>query len=118
ADLGDAPPGAWRGELIMTAAVLCMAFYNVFSRPFIARSSALGFLATGMGCGAAALIVAGAATGRLAVLQNFGAPQWTAAVYLGVAGGALAFILWVMEMQRASPTRVANLLTVKTISGG
>src|SRR6516165_11231715 len=42
--LSAAPPGAWRGELIMTAAVLCMAFYNVLSRPFIQRSSALGFL--------------------------------------------------------------------------
>jgi drug/metabolite transporter (DMT)-like permease len=98
--------------------VLCMAFYNVFSRPFIARSSALGFLATGMGCGAAALIVAGLATGRLAVLQNFGAPQWTAAIYLGVAGGALAFILWVMALQRASPTRVANTMTVNPIAAG
>ena len=118
ANLGDAPPGAWRGELIMTAAVLCMAFYNVFSRPFIARSSALGFLATGMGCGAAALIVAGLATGRLAVLANFGAPQWTAAIYLGVAGGAFAFILWVMALQRASPTRVANTMTVNPIAAG
>ncbi|MGA7774933.1 MAG: EamA family transporter [Pseudolabrys sp.] len=26
------PSGAWRGELIMTGAVLCMAFYNVWSR--------------------------------------------------------------------------------------
>jgi drug/metabolite transporter (DMT)-like permease len=33
--LSAAPVGAWRGELIMTAAVLCMAFYNVLSRPFI-----------------------------------------------------------------------------------
>ena len=43
----DAPPGAWRGDLIMAAATLCMALYNVFSRPFIQRSSALGFLAAG-----------------------------------------------------------------------
>jgi hypothetical protein len=27
--LAAAPAGAWRGELIMTGAVLCMAFYNV-----------------------------------------------------------------------------------------
>ena len=54
--LSAAPPGAWRGEPIMTGAVLCMAFYNVWSRPFIQRSSALGFLAVGMGAGAAALI--------------------------------------------------------------
>ena len=30
--LSAAPSGAWRGELIMTGAVLCMAFYNVWSR--------------------------------------------------------------------------------------
>src|SRR5215210_2138166 len=29
--LGHAPQGAWRGELIMAGAVLCMAVYNVFS---------------------------------------------------------------------------------------
>src|SRR6185437_14390694 len=50
--IAAAPPGAWRGELIMTGAVLCMAFYNVWSRPFIQRSSALGFLTVGMGAGA------------------------------------------------------------------
>ena len=117
-NLRDAPPGAWRGELIMTGAVLCMAFYNVFSRPFMVRSSALGFLCVGMGCGAAALIAAGVATGRVAVLASFGAAQWTAAIYLGVAGGALAFILWVMALQRASPTRVANTMTVNPIAAG
>jgi hypothetical protein len=44
-----APAGAWRGEAIMCGAVLCMAFYNVWSRPFMQRSSALGFLAVGTG---------------------------------------------------------------------
>ena len=114
--LARAPEGAWRGELLMTGAVLCMSFYNVYSRPFIRRSSALGFLAVGMGCGAAALVVAGLLTGRLAVLHDFGQAQWLAVVYLGVAGGALAFILWVMALQRASPTRVANTMTVNPIA--
>jgi drug/metabolite transporter (DMT)-like permease len=40
AGLGAAPEGAWRGEAIMTGAVLCMSFYNVWSRPFMQRSSA------------------------------------------------------------------------------
>jgi len=114
--LAAAPSGAWRGELIMTAAVLCMAFYNVLSRPFIQRSSALGFLAVGMGAGAAVLVIAGLLTHRLAVLAAFGPAQWYAGVYLGVAGGALAFILWVMALQRASPTRVANTMTVNPIA--
>ena len=114
--LSAAPAGAWRGELIMTAAVLCMAFYNVWSRPFIERSSALGFLALGMGCGAAALILVGLITGRAAALRAFEAPQWIAGIYLGVAGGALAFVLWVLALQRASPTRVANTMTVNPIA--
>ena len=114
--LAAAPAGAWRGELIMTGAVLCMAFYNVYSRAFIQRSSALGFLAVGMGAGAAALVVVGLLSGRFAVLESFGAPQWVAGIYLGIGGGALAFILWVMALQRASPTRVANTMTVNPIA--
>ena len=65
--LSAAPSGAWIGELLMTGAVLCMAFYNVLSRPFIQRSSALGFLTVGMGAGAAALVLLGLATGRVAI---------------------------------------------------
>src|SRR5215510_7432349 len=76
--LASAPSGAWRGELIMLAAVLCMAFYNVLSRPFIRRSSALGFLAAGMGTGAAALILVGTALGSFSVLAQFTEPQWIA----------------------------------------
>lgn len=114
--LEAAPPGAWRGELIMTGAVLCMSFYNVWSRPFMQRSSALGFLSVGMGAGAAALIVAGIATGRIAVLGGFSGAQWIAGLYLGIGGGAFAFILWVLALQRASPTRVANTMTVNPIA--
>ena len=114
--LPSAPAGAWRGELIMMSAVLCMAFYNVWSRPFIRRSSALGFLTVGMGTGAAALVIVGLFTGSVATLSRFGASQWIAGVYLGVAGGALAFILWVLALQRASPTRVAATMTVNPIA--
>jgi drug/metabolite transporter (DMT)-like permease len=116
--LSAAPPGAWRGELIMIGAVLCMSFYNVWSRPFIQRSSALGFLTVGMGAGAAALLLVGVLTGRVEVLSSFGAPQWIAGIYLGVGGGALAFILWVLALQRATPTRVANTMTVNPIAAG
>jgi drug/metabolite transporter (DMT)-like permease len=114
--LSSAPVGAWRGELIMTAAVLCMAFYNVWSRPFIQRSSALGFLTVGMGTGAAALILVGSLTGSVATLSQFGTAQWIAGLYLGIAGGALAFILWVLALQRATPTRVANTMTVNPVA--
>jgi drug/metabolite transporter (DMT)-like permease len=114
--LASAPSGAWRGELIMAAAALCMAFYTVWSRPFARRSSALGFLTVGMGAGAAALIVVGLATGRVAVLASFGPAQWMAGLYLGVAGGALAFILWIWALERTTPTRVTNTMTVNPIA--
>jgi drug/metabolite transporter (DMT)-like permease len=114
--VADAPAGAWRGELIMTGAVLCMAFYNVWSRPFMLRSSALGFLTVGMGCGALVLVVVGAASGSFSALARFTAGDWVAGVYLGVGAGALAFILWVLALERASPTRVANTMTVNPIA--
>lgn len=114
--LEAAPPGAWRGEAIMTGAVLCMAFYNVWSRPFMTRSSPLGFLAVGMGTGAAALILFGLASGSLGAVASFGPAQWTAGLYLGVAGGALAFILWVQALKQASPTQVANTMTLNPVA--
>jgi drug/metabolite transporter (DMT)-like permease len=116
--LSAAPPGAWRGELIMTGAVLCMAFYTVWSRPFMQRSSALGFLTVGMGSGAVALVVVGSLTGSVAALGNLNAPQWIAGIYLGVVGGALAFILWVMALERTTPTRVASTMTVNPVAAG
>ena len=116
--LADAPRGAWRGEAIMLGAVLCMAFYNVWSRPFMRRSSPLGFLAVGMGAGAVVLIALDVMSGRIEVLREFGTAQWVAGVWLGVGGGAAAFILWVLALQRASPTRVANTMTVNPLAAG
>ena len=51
-------------------------------------------------------------------MSSFGAPQWIAGIYLGVGGGALAFILWVLARERATPTRVANTMTVNPIAAG
>ena len=103
---------------IMTGAVLCMAFYTVWSRPFLQRSSALGFLAVGMGAGAVVLIATGLVTGRVWVLGDFSQSQWIAGLDLGIGGGALAFILWVMALQRTTPTLVANTMTVNPIAAG
>lgn len=116
AGLAQSPPGAWRGELIMTGAVFCMAFYNVLSRPLMKRSSALGFLTVGMGAGAVVLVPAGLLKGSFASLEQFTTGQWIAGIYLGVGGGALAFILWVMALARATPTRIANTMTVNPIA--
>jgi drug/metabolite transporter (DMT)-like permease len=116
--LADAPPGAWRGDLIMTGATLCMALYNVWTRPFIQRSSALGFVTASMGVGAMVLIVVSAFQGGGTMVMRFAPDQWVAAVYLAAGGGALAFFLWVYALQYASPSRVANTMTVNPFVSG
>jgi drug/metabolite transporter (DMT)-like permease len=116
--LADAPSSAWRGDLIMAGATLCMALYSVWSRPFIERSSALGFVTAGMGAGAAALMLTSIVSGDAARLGAFSFGESLAAFYLAAGGGALAFFLWVYALQHASPTRVANTMTVNPIIAG
>jgi drug/metabolite transporter (DMT)-like permease len=116
AGLAQAPAGAWRGDLLMVAGAFCMALYNVWSRPFIARSSPLTFLTAGMGVGALCLTVLAAAGGGLAASSAFGAPQWAAVVFMGVFGAAVNFYLWVWALERTTPTRVATTITVNPVS--
>ena len=116
--LAQAPVGAWRGDLIMAAATLCMALYNVFSRPYIGRSSALGFLTAGMAVGGAVLVVVSLLSGGLSQIARFGPGEAIAARSLAAGGGAIAFFLWVFALQRASPTRVANTMAVNPLVAG
>ena len=112
ASLGSSPPGAWRGDLIMAGATICMALYNVYSRPYTQRSSPLGFLAMSMVAGGAVLLVVSAAIGRLAELARFDTTQALVGLYLAAGGGAFGFFLWVLALKYASPTRVANTITI------
>jgi len=114
--LADAPPGAWRGDLVMLAATAVMALYSIWSRPFMARSSMLGFLAAGMGFGALASVVLSVFTGGYVLVENLNAHQWLAILCLGVFGGAAAFYLWVYALERTTPTRVTNTMTVNPVS--
>ena len=114
--LGDAPAGAWRGDLIMIAGTLCFAFYNVWSRPFIARSGSLPFVTAGMGAGGACLALLAWSSGGLATVGGFGWPQWVAVIYLVVIGAALTFFLWVFALARTTPTRVASTITLNPLT--
>lgn len=114
--LGNAPPSAWRGDGIMVAATVCFAFYNVWSRPYIARSSPLGFVTAGMGAGSSAQCLFALAFGGLAHATALGAGQWIAIGYLGAAGGALTFFLWVFGLSRTTPTKVTNTITLNPVS--
>ena len=113
--LGSAPPGAWRGDALMIVGAFCMALYNVWSRPFIARSDPLAFLTAGMGAATLCLALWSFAIGGFDAVGRFGAPQWIAIGYLGVLGSALTFLLWVVALSRASPTKTAVTITVNPV---
>lgn len=114
--LTAAPAGAWRGDLLMVAAALCMALYSIWSKPFIARSGAIPFTTLAMAAGAAVLIATALARGSFAPVTDFGAPQWLGAIYLGAFGAALTFYLWAFALERTTPTRVAISVTVNPIA--
>ena len=70
--LTSAPPGAWRGDLLMVGAASCMAFYSIWSKPFIARSGPIPFTTMAMGVGAACLILISCWRGSFAPVADFG----------------------------------------------
>src|SRR5215467_11170549 len=102
--LADAPAGAWRGDLIMIAATLVMALYNVWSRPFIVRSSPLAYVTAGMGFGSACLVAVAAWSVGYASVASFHGPPWMAVVYLGV-----------FALERTTPTRTAITMTINPV---
>lgn len=114
--LADAPAGAWRGDFIMFGATVIMAFYSIWAAPLMQRSSRLGFLAAGMGFGSALSVILAWQNGGLANTLSFTTGQWTAAILLGVLGGAAAFYLWVYALERTTPTRVTNTMTINPVA--
>lgn len=114
--LATAPPDAWRGDLLMVAAALCMALYSIWSKPFIRRSGPIPFTTLAMAAGAVVLITASLLRGSFAPVAEFGAPQWFGATYLGAFGAALTFYLWAFALERTTPTRVAISVTVNPIA--
>ncbi len=82
--LAFAPAGAWRGDLLMLGAALCMALYSLWSKPFIRRSGPIPFTTMAMGVGALCLIIISGLRGSFAPVAAFGAPQWFAVIYLGL----------------------------------
>src|SRR5436190_976404 len=114
--LASAPPGAWRGDLLMIAAALCMALYSIWSKPFIARSGPIPFRTVSMGVGAVCLVLISYWRGSFAPVAAFEVPHWLAALYLGAFGSALTFYLWAFALARTTPTRVAISVTVNPIT--
>lgn len=116
AGLNTAPAGAWRGDLLMITAALCMAFYSIGSKAVMRRSGVIPFTTMAMGIGAFMLITISWLHGSFSPLRGLGAMHWYAAIYLGAIGSALTFFLWAFALERTTPTRVTISITVNPIS--
>ena len=114
--LAAAPAGAWRGDLLMVGAALCMALYSIWSKPFIRRSGPISFTTLAMAAGAAVLVTLSLLRGSFAPVEAFGPPQWLGVFYLGAFGSALTFYLWAYALERTTPTRVAISVTVNPVA--
>ena len=115
-DLGTTPVGAWRGDLLMVTAALCMAFYTVWSRPMAKAYGTIVYTAIAMTFGAIVLAGIAWARGGFAVVAAFEAAQWGIVAFLGIFGGAATFLLWSYALERTTPTRVAISVTINPIA--
>lgn len=118
AGLQHAPPGFWKGDLIMVAGSACMSLYNVWSRPYIQRSSPITFTVVGMLVGSALLAAISLWRGGFRLLAEMDSVQLAAIGWLGIGGGAAAFFLWVYALGRTTPTRTAIAAMVNPIVAG
>lgn len=115
-NLSDAPAQAWRGDVLMLTAALCMAFYSIWSRPIIRRCGPVPFTTVAMAAGSLSLTLVALAQGSFDVLGELQAPQWLAVVYVGIVGGAISFFLWGFALERTTPTLVAISMTVSPVT--
>src|SRR6185503_11747792 len=115
-NLGTAPAGAWRGDLLMVAAAFCMAFYSVWSRPLALAYGTIVYTTLAMATGGLALAGIAWAHGGFAVTAAFDTTQWSLVAFLGGFGGALTILLWSYALERTTPTRVAISVTVNPIA--
>jgi drug/metabolite transporter (DMT)-like permease len=89
--LASAPEGAWRGDLLMIGATLCMAFYMVWSSRS-SRDRVAGFITASMGMAPSAVVIA-AATAASRLLDVW-PPQWSAIVYLACSAAPPSSMGW------------------------
>lgn len=111
----SAVPGGLRGDLLMLAASAVLSVYNVMSRRIIRRYAPLIFVVCNMLPGAVVLFVAGLAVGAPMTEFRFSAEGWLAIAYIGIAGSAVTYFLWLWALGNTTPTRVAVALTMNPV---
>ncbi len=98
------------GDLLMLAANLTWALFNVFSRRLMPKGSPIGHTALMMTAGAAILLAVALAGGEPFALPGLQA-AWALAI-MAVGGTVLAYLFWGMGIQRLGAGRTALFLNL------
>lgn len=98
------------GDLLMLAANLTWALFNVLSRQFMPKGSAVVNTALMMTAGAGILLLAAASSGTHLAVPGMRA--MTALAAMTVAGTVLAYLFWGLGIQRLGASRTALFLNL------
>jgi drug/metabolite transporter (DMT)-like permease len=121
--LAFAEPAAFRaggralvgdGLLLLTA--LLGAVYGVLAKRALARDQAVTVTAYAMLFGCVLLVPAALVEGLLPALGRLDGRLLALVVFLGVPGGAVAFLLWTAALARLTPTRVAVYVNLNPVA--
>jgi drug/metabolite transporter (DMT)-like permease len=104
------------GNGLMVMATLLGAIYAVYSKPLVAKYSALTVTSVAMVAGAVALSLVWLVGDRAAGAPRLDVPGWFAILYIGIAGGALSFFLYAWALGRSAPTTIMILLPLNPIA--
>jgi drug/metabolite transporter (DMT)-like permease len=104
------------GTILMLLAAVSGAVYTVYSKPYVVKYSPLAVTTTAMGAGAVALSLVWIIGDRAVGLPHFDLFGWLAMSYIGIAGGAVSFLLYAWALGRASPTTIMMLLPLNPIA--
>jgi drug/metabolite transporter (DMT)-like permease len=104
------------GNGLMVLATVSGAVYAVYSKPFVAKYSALTVTSIAMAAGAVALSLVWLVGDRAAGAPQLDVPGWFAILYIGIAGGALSFFLYAWALGRSAPTTIMILLPLNPIA--
>ena len=106
-----------KGDLILVLHGSCWALYSVLGKSALNRVEPLDFTAASsiIACfGIAAWAYAGATPSAWPAAPT---SSWWAVVYLAVAGGLLATIMWNMALRKVEASSVANFIFLQPVVG-
>ena len=110
-----APPGAWRGDLIVLGGAVITASYNVWSNKWLRLHEPLVVVVAGVLPGTFLLFLAAQALGAPTVSPDLSRVGWLAIGFIGLFGAAISYMLWLWALRHTTPTLVSVALPMNPL---